>query len=66
MPIFGVRNLTLNQYMGSVNYNMDKNSIFWVHKSEKILDSIFRVPKTLRLIFRGLERNSGIDPRIKS
>ena len=35
MPIFGVRNFTLNQYLGSVNYNMDKNSIFWVHKSEK-------------------------------
>ena len=28
MPIFGVRNFTLNQYLGSVNYNMDKNSIF--------------------------------------
>ena len=35
MPIFRVRNFTLNQYLGSVNYNMDKNSIFWVHKSEK-------------------------------
>ena len=35
MPIFGVRNFTLNQYLGSVNYNMDKNSIFRVHKSEK-------------------------------
>ena len=35
MPIFRVPNFTLNQYLGSVNYNMDKNSIFWVHKSEK-------------------------------
>ena len=35
VPIFGVRKFTLNQYLGSVNYNMDKNSIFWVHKSEK-------------------------------
>ena len=35
MPIFGVRNITLNQYLGSLNYNMDKNSILWVHKSEK-------------------------------
>ena len=35
MPIFLVQNFTLNQYLGSVNYNMDKNSIFWVHKSEK-------------------------------
>ena len=35
LPIFGVRNFTLNQYLGSVNYNMDKNSIFCVHKSEK-------------------------------
>ena len=24
MPIFGVQNSTLNQYLGSVNYNMDK------------------------------------------
>ena len=32
VPIFGVP--TLNQYLGSVNYNMDKNSIFGVHKSE--------------------------------
>ena len=30
MRIFGVRNFTLNQYLGSVNYNMDRNSIFWV------------------------------------
>ena len=35
MPIFGVRNFMLNQYSGSVNYTMDKNSIFGVHKSEK-------------------------------
>ena len=35
MPIFGVRKSTLNQYLGSVNYSIDKNSIFWVHKSEK-------------------------------
>ena len=35
MPIFGVRNVTLNQYLGFVNYNMEKTSIFWVHKSEK-------------------------------
>ena len=26
VPIFGVRKFTLNQYLGSVNYNMDKNS----------------------------------------
>ena len=35
MPIVGVQNFTLNQYLGSVNYNMGKSSIFWVHKSEK-------------------------------
>ena len=35
MPIFGVQNFTLNQYLVSVNYNMDKNSIFWVHRSEE-------------------------------
>ena len=35
MPMFRVRNLTSNQYLGSVNDNMDKTSIFWVHKSEK-------------------------------
>ena len=60
----------LNQYLGSVNYNMDENSISWVHKSEKgrivefskMLDSIFGVPKTLGLIFRGQQRNIGMDP----
>ena len=30
-----VRKFTLNQYLGFVNYNMDKNSIFGVHKSEE-------------------------------
>ena len=35
MPIFGVRDFTLNQYLRSVNYNMEKISVFWVHKSEK-------------------------------
>ena len=57
MPIFTVQKFTLNQYLGSVSYNMDKNSLFWVHKSEKeeeswnlvrfsnIFDSIFEVPK---------------------
>ena len=35
MPIFGVRKFTLNQYLGSVNDIMDKNSIFGVHKSEE-------------------------------
>ena len=35
MPIFVVRNFTLHQYLGSVNYNINENSIFWVHKSEK-------------------------------
>ena len=30
----GARNFTINQYLGSMNENMDKNSIFWVHKSE--------------------------------
>ena len=38
MPIFGVRKFTLNQYLGSVNYNMDKHSIFGVHKSEERKD----------------------------
>ena len=35
VPIFGVRKFTLNQYLGSVNDNMDKSSIFGVHKSEE-------------------------------
>ena len=35
VQIFGVRKFTLNQYLGSVNYSMDKNSIFGVHKSEE-------------------------------
>ena len=34
MPIFGVQKFNVSQYLGSVNYNMEKNSIFWVHKSE--------------------------------
>ena len=38
MPIFGVRKFTSNQYVGSVNYNMDKHSIFGVHKSEERKD----------------------------
>ena len=33
--LFGVQKFTLNQYLGSVNYKMDKNSIFGVHKSEE-------------------------------
>ena len=53
----------VNQYLGSVNYNMEKNSIFRVHKSEKkeeswnlvrvskLLDSIFGVSKLLDSIF---------------
>ena len=35
VPIFGVQKFTLNQYLGSVNDNMDTNSIFGVHKSEE-------------------------------
>ena len=34
MPILGLK-FYLNQYLGSVNYDMDKNSIFRVHKTEK-------------------------------
>ena len=72
MPIFGVRNSTLNQYLGTMNYNMDKNLCSgstnlkkeesWnMVRVSKILDSIFGVPKTLGLIFRGQERNSGME-----
>ena len=32
-PIFRVRDLTLNQYLGSVNSNIDNNSIYGVCKS---------------------------------
>ena len=35
MSIFEVQNFMLNQYLGSVNYNMDKYSTFGVHKSEE-------------------------------
>ena len=35
MSIFGIRNVMLHQYLGSLNYNMDKNSIFGVHESEE-------------------------------
>ena len=59
MPIFGVRNFTLNQYLGSVNYKLDKNSIFWVQKEGRIVEfgaglqdirlNIWR-PQNIRLI----------------
>ena len=73
MPIFGVRNFMLNQYLGSVIYNMGRNSTFWVTKLKKgrivefgaghqILDSIAGVPKTLGVIFRGQQRKSGTVP----
>ena len=74
MPIFRGRKFYVNQYLGSVNYNMDKNSISRVHKSEKkeelwdlvleskLLDSIFWVPKTLASIFGGQQGNGGMDP----
>ena len=73
MPIFGVRNFTLNQHLEYVSYNMDKDAIFWVHEAEKkeeswnfvpvfkTLDLIFGVPKALGLIFRGQQRYSGMD-----
>ena len=35
MPISGFRNLMLNQYLGSLNSNIEKNSIFGVHKCEE-------------------------------
>ena len=35
MPISGVRHLTLNHYLGSINSNIGKYSIFRVHKPEK-------------------------------
>ena len=74
----GVRNFTLNQYMGSVNHNMDKKSIFWVHKSEKRRIVEFGAnPKNIRpniwgtqklgLIYGDQQRNSGMDaPGIES
>ena len=67
MPIFGVRNFTLNQYLGYVNNNMDNNLIFWVHKSgivefgmglQGIRLNIWGL-QTLGLIFRGQQRNGG-------
>ena len=72
MPIFGARTFTLNQYLGSMNYDMDKNSISRVHKPEKRkiveLDVGLQTfwlniwgPKTLDIIFRGQQRNSGMD-----
>ena len=38
MPMFGVQKFTSDQYMGSVDYNMDKHSIFGVDKSEERKD----------------------------
>ena len=35
VSIFGVRNLTLDQYLRSVNYKIDHCAIFGVHKSEE-------------------------------
>ena len=63
----------VNRYLGSSKYNMDKNSIFRVHKSgrkeeswnlvgvSKLLEPIFGVPKTLSSIFGGQQGNSGMD-----
>ena len=34
MPIFGLRNLTLNQYLGFINNGKDKNWIYAVQNSE--------------------------------
>ena len=35
LPIFGVRDHTLNQYLGSVNSKIDKNSMYGIQKSEE-------------------------------
>ena len=35
MPIFGVQNFTLNRYLGSVNYNMEKSQYFGCTNLEK-------------------------------
>ena len=62
----------LNQYLGPVNCNMDKDSIFRVHKSEKRKNrgvtcgslkywTIFGVSKTLGSIFGGQQGNTGMD-----
>ena len=49
-------------YFGSTNLKKEGNLV-WVSKT---LDSIFGVPKTLGLIFRGQQRNGGMDPLIQS
>ena len=37
VPIFGVRNLPLNQYLGFMNNYIGENSIFGVHKCEELV-----------------------------
>ena len=65
MPIFEVRILE------SVNYNMDKHSILWAHKSEKRKNrgiwcgspryyTQYLGSQNIRLIFRGQQRNHGM------
>ena len=51
MPIFGAQNFTLNQYLRSLNYNMDKNSIFWVESKKEESWNLVQVSKTLDSIF---------------
>ena len=66
----------LNQYLGSVNYKIDKNSVFRVHKSEKgrIVEfgaglqniglNIWGSPKTISSIFGSQQGNTGMDPPV--
>ena len=75
MSIFGVQNFTLDQYLGSVNYNMNKiqylgsknlkkGTIMEVYAGLHNIRLNIWGPQTLRIIFRGQQRNSGIDPPV--
>ena len=65
MLTFGVQNVTLNQYLRPVHYNMDKILYFGLKSNEERIAEfgagLHGVLKTLGLIFRGQQRNSGMD-----
>ena len=79
VPIFGVRHFTLDKYLRSVHYNMDKNSTCWVHKSEKKRRNVefgaglrgIRLniwgPQNNRLdyYYRGQQRNNGMVLKVR-
>ena len=61
--IFGVCELQHGQKFNILDAHIWKKEESWnLVLVSKILDSIFGVPKTLGVIFRGQQRKSGMDP----